>query len=46
MGEEARTFLELLMMIGSRKTNIGVEAKKILDRIDSPRNIKVFISPT
>jgi thioredoxin reductase (NADPH) len=46
MGEEARTFVELLIMIGYGKSNIGVEAKKILDKIESPRNIKVFVSPT
>lgn len=46
MGEETRTFLELLIMIGYGKSNIDAEAKKILDKITSPRNIKVFVSPT
>ncbi len=46
IGEETRTFVELLMMLGYGKSNIGDEAKKILDKITDPRNLKVFVSPT
>jgi thioredoxin reductase (NADPH) len=46
LGEEARTFVEALMMIGYGNSNIGNEAKKILERIEESRDIKVFVSPT
>ena len=46
LGEEARTFVEAVMMIGYGNTSIGNEAGKILKKIKGPRNIKVFVSPT
>jgi thioredoxin reductase (NADPH) len=46
MGEETKTFAEAVMMIGYGETGIGDEAKKVLDRIDDKRDIKVFVSPT
>ena len=46
MGEEARTFLELLMLVGSGNSNASDQSVKVLERIDSPRNVKVFISPS
>jgi len=46
MGEEARTFLELLMLVGSGNSNASDQSLKVLERIDEPRHIKVFISPT
>jgi thioredoxin reductase (NADPH) len=46
VGEEGRTFVEALMMLGSGETAIGPEARKVLTTIDSPRDIKVFVSPT
>jgi len=46
LGEEARTLIEALLMIGYGKSNIGYEAWKILKKIQEPRNIKVFVSPT
>ena len=46
MGEEARTFLELLILVGSGQSNASDQSLKVLERIDSPRNVKVFISPS
>jgi thioredoxin reductase (NADPH) len=46
MGEEARTFLELLILVGSGNSNASDQSLKVLERIDSPRNVKVFISPS
>ncbi len=46
MGEEARTFLELMILVGSGKSNASDQSVKVLDRIDGPRTVKVFISPS
>jgi thioredoxin reductase (NADPH) len=46
LGEEARTFVEALIMLGYRKTNLNKDSLKILNNIQSPRDIKVFVSPT
>ena len=46
MGEEGRTFVEALIMMGYKKTNLSEESLKVLRKIQSPRNIKVFVSPT
>jgi thioredoxin reductase (NADPH) len=45
-GEEARTFVQALMMMGYGRVDMGEQAAKILDEIDSPRHIKVFVSPS
>jgi thioredoxin reductase (NADPH) len=46
IGEEARTFVEALLMIGQRKSGLGEESLKVLNKIDTGRNIKVFVSPS
>ncbi len=46
MGEEARTFLELLMLVGSGNSNASDQSLKVLEQIDGPRHVKVFISPS
>jgi thioredoxin reductase (NADPH) len=46
MGEEARTFLETLLLVGLGKSNLGEQSLKVLRRIDSKRHVKVFVSPT
>ena len=46
LGEEGRTFVEALIMLGYRKTNLNKESLKILNNIQSPRDIKVFVSPS
>jgi thioredoxin reductase (NADPH) len=46
MGEEARTFLELLLLVGTGKSSLSEQSAKVIRRIDSPRRVKVFVSPT
>ena len=46
MGEEARTFLEILILVGSGQSNASDQSLKVLERIDAPRQVKVFISPS
>jgi len=46
LGEEARTFVEALLMIGYGNSYAGDQARKILKKIQDPRNIKLFVSLT
>jgi thioredoxin reductase (NADPH) len=46
IGEEARTFVEALLMIGSRKSGLSDESLKVLKKIDGARQIKLFVSPS
>ncbi len=46
MGEEARTLLETLMLVGLGQSQLSDQSLKVIKNIDSPRNIKVFVSPT
>jgi thioredoxin reductase (NADPH) len=46
MGEEARTFLEILLLVGMGRSNLSEESAKVAKKIDSPRRIKVFVSPS
>lgn len=46
MGEEGRIFLETMMMIGMGKSHLNDESKNVLKKIDTPRAVKVFVSPT
>jgi len=45
-GEEGRTFLGALILIGSRTGSLSEQSRKILKKIDSPRDVRVFVSPT
>ena len=46
MGEEARTLLETLILVGLGQSNLSDQSLNVSKKIDSPRNIKVFVSPT
>ena len=46
LGEEARTFLEILILVGLGKSHLSDQSLNVVKKIDSPRNIKVFVSPT
>ena len=46
MGEEARTFLETLILVGLGKSQLSDQSVSVIKKIDSPRNVKVFVSPT
>ena len=45
-GEEGRSFVEALIMMGYRETNLHEESLKILQKIDTPLNVKIFVSPS
>lgn len=46
LGEETATFIELIKMLGYGKTGISDESLNVLNKIESPRHMKVFVSPT
>ncbi len=46
VGEEGRTFLETLFLVGMGKSDLSPQAAKIIQNIDTPRDIKVFVSPS
>ena len=46
VGEEGRIFLETLIFTGMGKSNLNQQTLGVLEKIDSPRNIKVFVSAT
>ena len=46
IGEEGRTFVESLILIGLGKSNLSDRSLKIVKKINSSRKIKVFVSPT
>lgn len=46
LGEEARTFLETILMIGAGTSGLSEQSKKVISKIDSARQIKVFVSPS
>jgi thioredoxin reductase (NADPH) len=46
LGEEGRTFLETLILVGLGQSNLNDQSLKILDKIDTPRNVKLFVSAT
>ena len=46
MGEEARTLLEILILVGLGQSNLSDQSLKVAKRVDTPRNLKIFVSPT
>jgi len=46
MGEEARSFLETLILVGRGQSDLSEQSRKVAGRIDSARRVKVFVSPT
>jgi thioredoxin reductase (NADPH) len=46
IGEEARTFVEAALMMGNRSSGLSQESLKVLKKITSPREVKVFVSPS
>lgn len=46
LGEEGRTLVETLLLVGSRASRVNEQARRVLARIDSPRKLRVFVSPT
>jgi len=46
LGEEGQTFVEALFMMGYGLSGLSEQSLKILEKLDSPREIKLFVSPT
>lgn len=46
IGEEGRTLLEAVVLIGLKKSNLSEQSLKIIEKISSPRKVKIFSSPT
>ena len=46
MGEEARSFLEAMILLGSGKSGMSDQSRSVIQRIDTPRHVRVFTSPT
>ena len=46
MGEEGRTFLETLMLVGMGQSQLSEPSRKTIAGLDSHRNVKVFVSAT
>ncbi|BBO90249.1 FAD-dependent oxidoreductase [Desulfosarcina ovata] len=44
LGEEGRIFLEVLLRIGTGKSDLNEAAMEVLKKIDQPRHVKVFVS--
>ncbi len=45
-GEEGRTLVGIILLLGYRTGNLSPHSEKILKRLDSKREVKVFVSPT
>ena len=46
VGEEGRTFMEAISMLGYRRAELSAPSRNILDKINGPRALKLFVSPT
>ena len=46
LGEEGRTFLEMIILLGLGQSNLNDQAKKVLEGLQEPRHVKVFVSAT
>lgn len=46
LGHEVQTFMEALSIIGYQESGLSKEALKVLAKLDSPRALKIFVSPT
>jgi len=46
LAHEAQTLMEALSMLGHRDAQLSEPSRKVLEKIDSPRDVKLFVSPT
>lgn len=46
VGEEGRTLVEALLMLGLGKSGLSDQSRKVLAGIEGDRRVKVFVSPT
>jgi len=45
-GEEGQAFLQALLMVSTQKSFLSEPSRKLLEELDTPRDVKVFVSPT
>jgi thioredoxin reductase (NADPH) len=45
-GEEGRTLVGMILLLGFRTSNLSEQALKVMSKADSRRDVKVFVSPT
>ncbi len=45
-GQEAQGFLQGILLVGNRQGGLSDQSLKVMSKIDSPRDIKVFVSIT
>ncbi len=45
-GEEGRTLVGVILLLGFRTGNLSEHSQKIIRKLDSKREVKVFVSPT
>lgn len=46
MGEEGRSFLEAMILLGMGQSGMSDQSLQVIQRIDAPRALKIFVSPT
>jgi thioredoxin reductase (NADPH) len=46
VGEEGRVFVEAITMLGYGRHNLSAPSRGVLEKITTPRRIKLFVSPT
>jgi thioredoxin reductase (NADPH) len=46
MGEEGRSFLEAMILLGTGKSDLSDQSLKVIERLDAPRHLKIFVSPS
>ena len=46
LGEEGRTLVETMILIGLRASQVNEESRKVLKKLDGPRQVRVFVTPT
>ncbi len=46
MGEEGRSFLEAMILIGMGQSGLSDQSAAVIQHIDSPRQVKIFVSPS
>jgi thioredoxin reductase (NADPH) len=46
MGEEARSFLEAMILLGTGKSGMSDQSQTVIQRLDAPRHVQIFTSPT
>jgi thioredoxin reductase (NADPH) len=46
VGEEGRSFLEAMILLGMGKSGMSDQSLQVVQRIESPRHLRIFVSPT